>query len=160
MTKMAYVVGFLFDGNCGRVTLIEKRRPAWMAGRLNGIGGKIEPGEAPLAAMYREGAEEIGVAPAWKPIAALDYPDAMVSVFGARSGNAFAAAQSQIDEPIVKCLVADLAWAGRAVTDVYFLVPLARHSLMYCHIYSPRLRMSEQPEIAEARLSERRGPTI
>src|SRR5690349_13991679 len=44
--QQAYALGFLFDGT-GRVVLIRKRRPAWQAGLLNGVGGKVEPGEAP-----------------------------------------------------------------------------------------------------------------
>ena len=38
--------------------LISKKRPTWQAGMLNGIGGKIEPGENPLQAMIRECKEE------------------------------------------------------------------------------------------------------
>ena len=33
----------------------------WQAGLLNGIGGKIEDGEAPIEALVREFAEETGV---------------------------------------------------------------------------------------------------
>jgi 8-oxo-dGTP pyrophosphatase MutT (NUDIX family) len=29
------------------VLLIEKQKPAWQRGKLNGVGGKIEPGENP-----------------------------------------------------------------------------------------------------------------
>jgi len=54
-----YVVGFvIYDGD---VLLIEKRRPRWQDGKWNGVGGKIEPGESPLAAMVREFREEAGV---------------------------------------------------------------------------------------------------
>ena len=42
-----------------------KRRPAWQAGRWNGVGGKVEPGEDIHTAMHREAAEEIGVRPIW-----------------------------------------------------------------------------------------------
>jgi 8-oxo-dGTP diphosphatase len=42
-----YACGFLFSLDRTRVLLIRKRRPAWQAGRLNGVGGKIEPGETP-----------------------------------------------------------------------------------------------------------------
>lgn len=55
-----YVLGFAFDSNC-RVALVRKDRPQWMAGKWNGIGGKIEPGEPAIAAMVREFAEETGV---------------------------------------------------------------------------------------------------
>jgi 8-oxo-dGTP diphosphatase len=53
-----YVAGFAFDQ--GSVLLIEKKRPEWQAGKLNGVGGKIENGEVPIEAMMREFAEETG----------------------------------------------------------------------------------------------------
>ena len=36
-----YVCGLLFSVDRTRVLLIRKRRPAWQAGRLNGVGGKV-----------------------------------------------------------------------------------------------------------------------
>lgn len=54
------VVGFLFDSNFENVLLIEKNRPLWQAGKLNGVGGKIEENETPLNAMRREFLEETG----------------------------------------------------------------------------------------------------
>ncbi len=39
------VAGFLFDESRERVVLIKKQKPEWQSGRLNGVGGKIEPGE-------------------------------------------------------------------------------------------------------------------
>jgi 8-oxo-dGTP diphosphatase len=56
-----YSCGFLFSADRRRVLLIRKRRPAWQAGKLNGLGGKIEPGETPLDCMRREFFEEAGV---------------------------------------------------------------------------------------------------
>lgn len=56
-----YCLGFVFDPTRTHVALVRKRRPAWQAGRLNGIGGKVEPGETPLQAMVREFHEEAGV---------------------------------------------------------------------------------------------------
>jgi 8-oxo-dGTP diphosphatase len=56
---MNFVCGIMSDG--ARVALIQKRRPLWMAGRLNGIGGKIEVEETPIEAMAREFGEETGV---------------------------------------------------------------------------------------------------
>lgn len=56
-----YACGFLFNPERTHVLLIRKRRPAWQAGRLNGLGGKIEPGETPAEAMRREFREEAGV---------------------------------------------------------------------------------------------------
>ena len=56
-----YVCGFLFSEDRARVLLIRKRRPAWQAGKLNGLGGKVEPGEDAPDAMRREFREEAGV---------------------------------------------------------------------------------------------------
>lgn len=56
-----YVVGFAFSQTGGNILLIKKAKPEWQAGKLNGIGGKVEPFEKFDAAMVREFFEETGV---------------------------------------------------------------------------------------------------
>ena len=56
--RQEYVVGFRFDGR--NVLLLRKNRPPWQAGRLNGVGGKVEPNEGCALAMIREYKEEVG----------------------------------------------------------------------------------------------------
>lgn len=56
----SYVLGFAFTLE-GQVALIEKNHPEWQAGRLNGIGGKLDGGEGHHVAMVREFHEETGV---------------------------------------------------------------------------------------------------
>jgi 8-oxo-dGTP diphosphatase len=63
-----FVLGFRFRVMLGQtqVALIRKRRPSWQAGKLNGIGGKVEAKDmgvwAPQhVAMSREFLEETGV---------------------------------------------------------------------------------------------------
>lgn len=46
----------------GRILLIEKKRGLG-AGKINGPGGKIDPGETPLQAIIRETEEELLVTP-------------------------------------------------------------------------------------------------
>lgn len=67
------VAGFLFDDTVGPyVALVRKKRPAWQAGKLNGIGGKVEPQETPLEAMRREFKEETGaIVNDWRPFCLL-----------------------------------------------------------------------------------------
>jgi len=52
------VLCFLLRGN--RVLLIRKRK-GFGAGKLAGVGGRLEPGESPEEAAVREVAEEVGV---------------------------------------------------------------------------------------------------
>lgn len=62
----SYVVGFMFSNDRQFVALIRKNRPEWQAGKLNGIGGKIEDGEIPRGAMVREFREETGLETRWE----------------------------------------------------------------------------------------------
>ncbi len=58
----SYVLGFAFDAQRETVILIEKNRPAWQKGKLNGVGGKIDPEDlTEYHAMAREFKEETGV---------------------------------------------------------------------------------------------------
>ncbi len=52
----------LFVVRDGAILLIRKKRGLG-AGKINGPGGKLDPGEAPLAGAVREVQEEIGVTP-------------------------------------------------------------------------------------------------
>lgn len=57
-----YVLAFIFDNNnFENILLIEKTKPAFLAGKYNGIGGKIEPNEFPIEAVAREVFEETGL---------------------------------------------------------------------------------------------------
>jgi len=60
-----YVAGLLFSKDMNRVALIQKARPEWQKGRLNGIGGHVEPGETEADAMHREFREETGASVNW-----------------------------------------------------------------------------------------------
>ena len=65
MITRNYVCGFLVDEAWDQVVLVKKLRPTWQAGKLNGVGGKIETiigekVESPLDAMIREFKEETG----------------------------------------------------------------------------------------------------
>lgn len=63
MAHTRYVLGFMFDRHPEprHVLLVEKTAPEWQAGKLNGVGGKVERDEDPRAAMVREFYEETGI---------------------------------------------------------------------------------------------------
>ncbi len=72
----------------GRILLIEKKRGLG-AGKINGPGGKIDPGETPLQAVMRESLEELHITPLaprklgelW--FAMSDHPDILCHVYRA-----------------------------------------------------------------------------
>ena len=56
-----YVLALLFTADAREVVLVRKTRPAWQAGRVNALGGKLHGGENPLDGARREVREEAGV---------------------------------------------------------------------------------------------------
>lgn len=123
----SYVLGFLFDGLSGSVILIQKDKPDWQKGLLNGVGGKIEEGETPLAAMVREFAEETGAntdPEIWNNFCTLQGDDFVVHCFKAKSTAMWTCARTRESEFVVKVEVRDLH-LRRCVTNVNWLIPLA-----------------------------------
>jgi 8-oxo-dGTP diphosphatase len=99
-----YVLGFMFDAAGKKVALIQKKRPAWQAGLLNGIGGKVEPGETDLrVSMSREFCEETGVdvgPTQWKWFGRIDSPQAMVQLYYCRDTALLHLAVTTTDEEV------------------------------------------------------------
>ena len=136
-----YVVGFLFSSNRESVVLIRKNRPNWQAGCLNGIGGKIEPGESPEAAMRREFEEEAGVSlpsrewlDTWEPFATISGPEKTPGEISFRVhyfrcfSDAILNLESCTDEPVATFDVLALFTyfiAYRTVTNLRWLIQMA-----------------------------------
>src|SRR5690625_6702387 len=55
---LKYTIGFIKKGD--QILLLNREFPTWM-GNWNGVGGKIEAGETPLAGILREIKEETGI---------------------------------------------------------------------------------------------------
>lgn len=107
-----YVCGFLFSPGYDKVVLIRKLRPEWQEGKLNGVGGHIEPGETPDEAIERGFEEETGlIIRSWNHFATLDVPDInddgnpLVSrvYFYETSDESFERAETKTDEDIIVC---------------------------------------------------------
>lgn len=119
----AYVVGFLFNEN-GAVALIRKVKPVWQAGKLNGIGGKVERDETPLRAMVREFAEETGVVVAyWRCFAILHHAGAIIYAYTATCDTC--ALRTMTDEVVMWLPVTRLSSYAR-MANLDWLVPMAR----------------------------------
>lgn len=95
----ATILFIIHDGN---VLLIEKKRGLG-AGKINGPGGKIDPGETPMAAAIRETQEELLVTPiAPRKLGELqfsmsDCPDIHCHVYRA---DAFSGTPTETDEAV------------------------------------------------------------
>lgn len=120
-----YVVGFLFRAGGTEVALIQKLKPAWQAGKLNGVGGKVERGETPHLAMWREFLEETTArVPMWRKFCVLTHRDNLIHFF----------ASSELTSELVSCTDERVQWYAvddvrRAtipvIPNLRWLVPLA-----------------------------------
>jgi 8-oxo-dGTP pyrophosphatase MutT (NUDIX family) len=133
-----YVLGFAFSEDLEYLLLIEKKRPKWQAGKLNGIGGKIDDNEEPLDAMVREFKEEttISIPPfRWKEYGHIAGPNYHVALFTAPCPD-LELEYHRISPPtdeFILCLKTDLTCAlasSHTVANVPGLVQLAKARLL------------------------------
>jgi 8-oxo-dGTP diphosphatase len=127
-----YVVGFLFDSRGERVVLIRKNRPDWQKGKVNGVGGKIEPNETPMAAMIREFREETGVETTsldWENFGSMwDFHEFEIAFYRAFNSELLAQTKTCTDEFIEKWDVESVTaifHRNQIVPNLRWLVPLA-----------------------------------
>lgn len=120
------VMGFLFSEDRTRVLLIRKTHPDWMAGKLNGIGGRVDVqgGEGNLRAMVREFREETGLTyDAWEYRGMIHGAngDGRWQVALYRGFGDVDAARSMTDEPV---FVADVRGLGDDVLpNLRWIIP-------------------------------------
>lgn len=129
MTVPEYVLGFLFLNNKKSVVLIRKNKPEFQAGKLNGVGGRIEPGESVHDAMVREFSEETGkTVPQWTHFLRMEFRDATVYCFtaysttiaGLRLGDA-----SPTDEPVNVYFTDWTYTSEEPLPNLRWLIPMA-----------------------------------
>lgn len=118
---MQYVVGFARQLHF--VLLIRKKRPAWQAGLLNGVGGKVEDGETLREAMIREFNEEAGLfIVEWRRRVELRCAAGTVHFFAADVD--LSRVRQQTDEELVVMPLASLWSTVGIVPNLRWLVPL------------------------------------
>lgn len=97
-----YVLGFMFNYDATHVVLIRKNKPAFLAGFLNGVGGKIKTGETPYDAMVREFVEEAKICTSWQPVTSLMVNDKDIMFVYSCFTNLYHNAKQMEEEEIVK----------------------------------------------------------
>lgn len=127
VAKQEYVLGFAFDTALKRVPLIQKTKPAWQAGKLNGIGGKLHWREVPMAGMAREFYEETGFPGPlmWRHFATLTGSDWQVYCFTVVSDEALNSVTTTEGELVVMADTQRLP--EQVISNLRWLIPLAMH---------------------------------
>lgn len=133
-----YTLGFLFNEKMSEVVLIRKNRPQWQAGLLNGVGGHVEEGEAPLDCQRREFWEETGVTvDSWKHFATLfcnDFESEAFEMFCYYAQGDVSQVTTTTDEELVIAPVTQTL-AGGMVTlpNVPWLIAMAESHMQPSH---------------------------
>jgi 8-oxo-dGTP pyrophosphatase MutT (NUDIX family) len=118
-----YALGFATTPH-GQVLMAVKDEGSDGGAGLNGVGGKLEPGETPLECMEREWREETALAPLdWRAKGQLKGEGWRVHVFHAQR---FATAFPHGDQVCVWLSIADLLWRRRGECTSWALVALAQ----------------------------------
>ena len=127
-----YTVGFIFNPNFSKVLLVEKNRPDWQRGHLNGVGGHIEPGEESAACIAREGVEETNLKTRledWTFVGDMKTADWRVDVYAHIHAGAPDDAKTATDEKIAWHDVSPLPAA--VLSNLHWLVPLSIDKLKH-----------------------------
>ena len=124
MTRhFTYVLALLFSADRRQVVLMRKSRPAWQAGRVNALGGKLLPDESPRDAARREVREEAGVDVAdWEEFLVWDDPVYRLHVVRAFDDAALRARTAEDQEVF---LAGVTALPAELIDNLRWLVPLA-----------------------------------
>jgi 8-oxo-dGTP pyrophosphatase MutT (NUDIX family) len=118
-----YTCGAMFSEDLTKVAMIRKNRPAWMAGKLNFIGGHVEDGESFVETQVREFWEETGVQTTheqWKHFATLRSVHSLIAFF-ATIGD-LAQLRTTTDEEVV---VVSEGEVWDMVPNIVWLLPMA-----------------------------------
>lgn len=134
MSRTHYVLGFAFTEDLSEVLLIEKARPAWQAGKLNGIGGHVEKQEAPSDAMDREFLEETGLITSgtdWSWFATMGGSDWEVVCYFGTFPKPFLKSACMITDECPRLILMDTVLHDPSIlSNVKWLLPMARQHVL------------------------------
>lgn len=134
---MRYCLGFAFDNNHAfqRVLLIKKTKPEWQCGKLNGIGGKIEPTDPTHKdAMVREFREETTIETTkkdWRLVGRISGHNTencgkwVVAIYSAIIPFVSQLpAKDPTEEKLTHIRVDELSWNRDVIPNLQWLIPL------------------------------------
>lgn len=129
MAYQQYVCGFMVTGlslqNEG--LFIRKNRPAFQAGKCNGIGGKIEWNESPIDAMVREFYEEAGVQTNpgdWQHTISLRGHDFVVYYYRNLQPMGLPPFESKTDEPVEQWNLIHFLQMAPKLDNLLWILPM------------------------------------
>lgn len=127
--QIDYVVGFLFSEDKKNVLLVEKIKPLWQKGKLNGVGGKIEKNEFASDAMCREFQEETGIDSLilWQIYAKL-YTPGIFSLFVYKAFDDVIWKTNEVNDVGEKLhirFIPGISWEEPKIFNLNWLIPLA-----------------------------------
>ncbi|HRN96339.1 MAG TPA: NUDIX domain-containing protein [Candidatus Levybacteria bacterium] len=125
-----YTVGFIFNTSLTKVLLIHKLHPQWQNGKINGVGGKIEPGEDSIDCIVREIREETGLITQknlWKFAGKNCAPDWEVDFYACMYNGQESDAKTLTDEKVEWFLLSDLP--DNLIPNLKWLIPLTLNKL-------------------------------
>jgi 8-oxo-dGTP diphosphatase len=125
-----HTAGFIFDHTLENVLLIHKLRPEWQNGKLNGIGGKIEPGESSLDCIVREIKEETDLTTEknkWIYAGKNTAPEWSVDFYAYHLTNSSYIPTSVTDEKVGWYSLSNLP--SNLIPNLEWLIPLAKNKL-------------------------------
>lgn len=128
---IAYVCGFRFNENVDKVLLIEKKKPKWQEGLLNGIGGKVDrEDETFKQAIEREFEEEtkLGTYDEWSNFAKLTGEKFQVRFYVSFGNDVhdYKGRKEDIGEGVVSLYdYPDVLWEDPVIYNLKYLMPMA-----------------------------------
>lgn len=143
-----YVAGLLFTESRGMVALVRKNRPDWQKGKLNAIGGKIEPGEGPVAAQVREFEEETGVhipAERWDLKVVLEQGDEWRVYFFCAFGDEVHNCRTVEDERIEIHGVEDIMGMETLIPNVKWIIGMCLDPLLGRKFFTINVPVEDKP---------------
>lgn len=130
MNQELFTLGIIFSPNLESIYLIRKASPLYQKGKLNGVGGRVLPGETYEANMARKGLEEAGYSGEWERLGLMRWWETIdCALFHSVMAPGQDAPYTR-SEVIERIAVKDLpAFRNQMVPPLFFIIQAALENL-------------------------------